>query len=199
MTTTARREADRYEQEARFALREFSRERNIMIHLQLARDYSQSKRMEAIDFSAKSTFVQEALFPESASKDEMYMTLREAYMVGTILKTDVERAAEVWLSRWSNQGTGEKEEVFAAKIEAAASSFSGVTSLKALALMCGYSVEEVTSLSQEEVTEMCAFVAKFDAQLPWAVLVENIKADIDPSLFTSVLNNRDGLLAMALL
>ena len=196
---TARNESEMYELEARSALLNFQRNRNATVHLALARNHSKEKREHSIEHYSSLTILQRVLFPAFASEEERLKMLHDAYTVGTCLMTDVERAAGETLEGLPHEYTGEDEEVFDTKLEAAASSFYGIASLQALALMCGYSVKEVTSLSHDEVLAAFSLCVKFEAQLPWSYLVECVKADIDPSLFTSLLNSRDGLLAMALL
>jgi len=104
--------------------------------------------------------------------------------------------------KWQDGRTNTRESkaVFESKVDAAALSFEGVVSLQALALMCGYSVEEVTSLDANEVAAACAFVVKFreelfETQLSFTGLMECMKADIDPSLLGDFLGSSHRLLA----
>jgi hypothetical protein len=194
MTTTVHRDSRIRALDIRYGLRSFQRKRNIVINFQLTFGRSASN----VSYYSEMTKLQRALFSVSISEAEWREILRGVYVVSTSLMTDVERATDDVEGR-SNEYTGEDKAVFESKVEAAALSFEGVASLQALALMCGYSVEEVTSLDADEVAAACAFVAEFrealfDTQLSFTGLVECMKADIDPSLLGDFLGSSHSLL-----
>ena len=207
MTTTSRSDAkakakDKAKIRAsniRHGLRSFQSKRNITVHFRLLINSSAVDVMSSVNHYSEVTTLQGALFSVFIKEAEREEILREAYIVGTSLMTDVERATDN-VSGQLYEYTGESKAVLESKVKAAMTSFEGVASLQALALMCGYSVEEVTSLDADEVAAACAFVAKFreelfDTQLSFTGLMECMKADIDPSLLSDFLGGSHRLLA----
>jgi hypothetical protein len=201
MTVIVRSESEMYELDARSALQEFSLNRNFLAHIQLARDPFETTMTveEIVELRAKDTFLYEVLFPKGTSEDEQRDVLREVFTVGAALMSEVEIETGTDLRGRSVEMTGESKKVFDTKIEIALSSFSGVASLRAFALLCGYTAEDVTSLSQDGLAMVSAFVAKFKThQLRWDILLKCVIADIDPALFTDVMNGRGGLFSASM-
>jgi hypothetical protein len=199
MTTTSRSDAKAKARirarDIRHGLTVFQERRNTVVHFRLLMSSSASEVMDSVNHHSEVTTLQGALFSVFINEAERKEILREAYMVGTSLMTDVECATEE-LEGHRYVYTGESKAVLESKVKAAATSFEGVASLQALALMCGYSVDEVTSLNADEVAEAFTFVAKFwvmlfEKQLSWTDLMEFMRIDIDPSLVNDFLGGHD--------
>jgi hypothetical protein len=143
------------------------------------------------DFVANSNY--NNLFPAGVSNDERFAKLREVYDVAISLRTDVETVeaedARIMAGDFFKEGlttTGENGVVVESKIDAVVIRCDGVFALEAFALLCGYSIDEVMGVTDAVMHEAYEFVSRCGVQLPWAVLMECLSNDIDPSLASSL-------------
>jgi hypothetical protein len=135
------------------------------------------------------------LFPADTTTEAREAKLSEVFDVATILRTAAETVESATSSQIMTRGghthelsiTGEKEAVLDAKLDAVASRFTGVTALEALALLCGYSIDEVMNLTDDDIHAAYGFVVASGIQLPWWTLMHCVTDGVDASIVSSML------------